>query len=151
MYLVAAAAVGAVGAWALASLVELLSGLPLQLTWPGAVVLLVIGGCISAIAAGAWLRLRRDRVRTEPARAVALLALGKAAALGGALMAGGYLMFAMLSVPDLAVPAARDRVLRASVAMIGGLIVMVAGLVLERACRVPEDGDDDAEDDQPDL
>ena len=64
------------------------------------------------------------------------LVLGKACALVGALVAGGYLGYALaqLGVDE---PAADARMWRALVAGIGGLAICGAALLLELACRVP--------------
>ncbi|MGY4718672.1 DUF3180 domain-containing protein [Naumannella cuiyingiana] len=137
--LIIAAVLGGAGAFALGKLAELITGVPLQLSWAGPVALLAIAGCVAAIAIGAWRRLRTDRRPVEPERAVALLALGKSAALAGALLAGGYLVFALLSLGAIAAPAPRLRVITSLVAVVGGVGIMIAGLVLERACRVPDD------------
>ena len=84
----------------------------------------------------------------EPRRAVAFLVLGKASALAGALVAGGYLGFALNFLTRLDAASPRDRVIRSAVAVVAGIALMVGGLLLERACKVP--GSDD-EDELPDL
>ena len=79
----------------------------------------------------------------EPQRAVAFLVLGKASALAGALVAGGYLGFALNFLTRLDAATPRDRVIRSAVAVVAGVALMVAGLLLERACKVPDSDDDD--------
>ena len=94
----------------------------------------------------------RHRFRTnprdiEPQQAVTFLVLGKAAALGGAIIGAGYLVFALLFVRDISAEGPRERVIRGAVAAVAGAITMVAGLLLERQCRVPDppEGSESAE------
>ena len=73
-------------------------------------------------------------------QAVNRLVLGKACAIVGALLAGGYLGYALaqLGVDD---PGATTRLWRSLLAALGAVAVTVAALLLELACRVP-DADD---------
>ena len=88
------------------------------------------------------IQVRRERI--EPQRAVAFLVLGKASALAGALVAGGYLGFALMFLTRLDAAAPRDRVIRSAIAVVAGIVLCVMGLLLERACKVPTEPDDDA-------
>ncbi len=71
-------------------------------------------------------------------QAVNRLALGKACALAGSLVLGGYLGYAVaqLGVGD---PASDLRLWRSLLAALGGGCVIAAALLLEQACRVPGD------------
>ena len=82
----------------------------------------------------------RDRFALLPHQAVNRLVLGKACAVVGALLTGGYVGYAVaqLGVGD---PASAARLWRSLVGALGALAVTVAALLLERACRVPEDHD----------
>ncbi|MGN6251172.1 MAG: DUF3180 domain-containing protein [Marmoricola sp.] len=95
----------------------------------------------SIVAGAAWTtwRMGRARVRLEPHRAVNRLVLGKACALVGAALAGGYAGFALahLNVPDAG--QASTQLLHAAIAALGGVAMLVAALLLELACRVPPD------------
>jgi hypothetical protein len=73
-----------------------------------------------------------------PHQAVNRLALAKACALIGALMAGGYLGFC-LSWVGLPVDTALPRVARGLVAALAAGLLVAASLLLERACRVRND------------
>ena len=70
--------------------------------------------------------MRREPV--DPQRAVAFLVLGKASALAGALVAGGYLGFGLMFLGRLDAATPRERVIRSAVAVVAGLALMVAGL-----------------------
>ena len=82
--------------------------------------------------------VRRNRFDLAHHQAVNRLVLGKACALAGALVLGGYLGYALaqLGVGD---PAAELRLWRSLLAALGALGVTVAALLLELACRVPND------------
>jgi hypothetical protein len=77
----------------------------------------------------------------DPRRAVNLLLLAKAAALAGAVFAGGYLGFALHFVDSMDVDLPRERVIRAVSAAVASGALVISGLLLERACRVPRDED----------
>jgi hypothetical protein len=99
------------------------------------------------LLAGAWYmydRVHRQQRRVEALTAVRLLALAKASALVGALVAGVYAGFAVHFVPVLDTPDGRERVVRGVVTALAALVVVAGGLLLERACKVPK-GPDDAE------
>ena len=112
----------------------------------GWAVPLTLGFFAAVLIALAWSThrtLHAPHGRIEPNRAVNLLVLGKASALVGAFMAGAYCGFAVTYLRSWEVPAGRDRVVQALIAALVAVGVMVGGLLLERACRVPDDDDDD--------
>ena len=80
--------------------------------------------------------VQRNRFDLAHHQAVNRLVLGKACALVGALVVGGYLGYAVaqLGVGD---PASETRLWRSCLAALGAALVMAAALLLELACRVP--------------
>ncbi|CAB4714847.1 unannotated protein [freshwater metagenome] len=95
----------------------------------------------SALGLTAWqthrcVQVRRERL--EPHRAVNRLALGRAGAYVGALIAGAYAGYAV-SWLGLSAELATQRAARSAVAAGVGVAIVVAGLALERACRVRSD------------
>ena len=136
--LVSAGVVGLVVGWAVRPLC-----LRLEYAEPNvsllSIGLLFFGAAI--IGGSAYLTHRtvqRDRIALAPHQAVNRLVLGKACALVGALLTGGYLGYAVaqLGVGD---PAAELRLWRSVVAALGAAAVTAAALLLELACRVPRD------------
>ena len=104
-----------------------------------------LGFFAALLLAGAWYmydRLHRKRRSVDSMTAVRLLALAKASALVGALVAGVYAGFVVRFVPQSEFPDARDRVIRAAVTAFMAILVVVGALLLERACRVPKRPDD---------
>lgn len=83
-------------------------------------------------------QVRRERL--EPHRAVNRLVLARAAALVGALVAGGYAGYALAWIGDPA-ELAGQRILRSVVAVVAGVAMVVGALLLERACRVRRERD----------
>jgi ABC-type Fe3+-siderophore transport system permease subunit len=143
--LVVAALFGGLAGWLLAVTTEALDVVPPSIPWSAPIGLFVVGALVGAIAWSTHQQIQVRRQRMEPQRAVAFLVLGKASALGGALVAGGYLGYALSFVGRFEADGPRERVIRSLVAMVGGIGLGVAGLLLERACRVPYDEDAERE------
>lgn len=144
--IVLAGVVGAGLAWVGLSAVE-------SFGWPIPPVPWLTAVVIGVLALTAWLgarwmhrtvQLRRERV--EPARAVALLLAGKAALLGGAALAGGYLAVAVRNLPHLDAVLPRERALSSAAAAALSIALLLAGRALERACQVPRPPEDDSGD-----
>lgn len=108
--------------------------------WVAPGSLLFFAGLLFAAAWYMYDRVHRKRVRVDPLYAFRLLVLAKASSLVGALVSGGYVGFALRFLPQVGVNAAeRDRVVTGLVAAGGALVLVVAALLLERACKRPKD------------
>lgn len=116
--------------------------LPPQVPWSAPVALVLAAILIGIFAYTTHRRIQVKHHYTEPQRAVTLLLLGKASALVGMLVAGGYLSFALTFVSAIDATNPRERVIRSGIAVIGGIGMTVAGMLLERACKVPDDDED---------
>jgi Protein of unknown function (DUF3180) len=153
MALAVAAIFGALAAWIVYTTASAFDLVPPHIPWSAPGGLVLIAAVVGIIAYTTHQRVQVRRQRMEPQRAVAFLVLGKASALAGALVAGGYLTYALLFVARVEAEAPRDRVIRSGLAVLTGIGLCVAGLLLERACRVPRDEggdrDDTAGDDEP--
>lgn len=147
MALAVAALFGVLGAWLLVVVANSLDLVPPQVPWTAPATVLVIGALVGVLAYGTHQRIQVRRERMDPQRAVTFLVLGKASALAGALVAGGYLAYGLMFITRLDADAPRDRVIKSAVAVIAGVGLCVAGLLLERACRVPGGDDEDSEGD----
>jgi hypothetical protein len=82
--------------------------------------------------------VERDRFALAPHQAVNRLVLGKACAMVGALLTGGYLGYAVAQL-GVEAPAADSRLWRACLAALGAAAITAGALLLELACRVPRD------------
>jgi hypothetical protein len=141
--LAVAALMGALAGWLIVVTANAFDLVPPRVPWTAPIGLLLITGLVGALGYITHQRIQVRKERMEPQRAVAFLVLGKASALAGAVVAGGYLAFALMFVGRFDAAAPRERVIRAGVAVVTAVALMIAGLLLERACKVPGGGDDD--------
>lgn len=92
----------------------------------------------AALLATAW-STRRDLTavprRLKPHQAVNRLVMARACALVGALLAGGYLGYAIGWINTGAAELVRGRLLTSGLAAIAGGLILAASVALERACR----------------
>ena len=146
-----AALFGALGGWLLVVTANAFDLVPPYVPWTAPAALALIAVLVGALAYGTHQRIQVRRERIEPQRAVAYLVLGKASALAGALVAGGYLTYGLMFLARIDADAPRERVVRAAVAVLGGIALGVTGLLLERACRVPHDDEEDSDDAEADA
>lgn len=104
-------------------------------TWAQPLGLLLVAAVVAGTAWSTWRTVHVRRERLEPHRAVNRLVLARACAIAGSFVGGGYLGYAAGWIGD-ASPLADERITRSGVAALGGLLTVVASLLLERACRV---------------
>jgi H+/Cl- antiporter ClcA len=143
--LVVAAVFGGLSGWLVVVIANAFDLIPPEVPWTAPVGLILVAALVGALAYATHQRIQVRRERIEPQRAVALLVLGKASALAGALVAGGYFAFALMFLTRLDAAAPRDRVIRSAVAIVAGIVLCIMGLLLERACKVPTEPDEDAD------
>nr|WP_275588434.1 DUF3180 domain-containing protein [Microlunatus panaciterrae] len=134
--------------WFVVLAANALGALSPQVPWSAPIALLLAAGLVGILAYGTHQRIQVRRSFVEPHRAVSMLVLGKTAALAGALVAGGYLAFGLMFVGRWEADIPRERVIRSAVSVVSGIAMTVAGLLLERACKVPK-SEDDEESDSP--
>jgi cytochrome c biogenesis protein CcdA len=139
--LVALFIVGAMLGFGFARLTIAFNGVAPQIEWSAVVVLMAVAAIVLLLANSTHRILHRERRSMDPHRAFRFLLLGKASALVGAIMAGAYLGFAADFVNQLDVTLPEQRVVRSVFAAVSALILLLAGLLLERACRIPKDED----------
>ena len=133
-----AAVVGLVGGWLLRPVSVRINGTAPVITWVQALALVFVAAVLAYVAWHTWQTIQVRRQRLPDNRAVNRLVLARASALVGALAAGGYAGYGITWIGD-ASELADERLLRCGVAAVGGLLMMLASLVLERACRVPSE------------
>jgi hypothetical protein len=127
---------GLVGGWLVRPL-SIRAGRVAPSVPPVSVALIFFAAAIVAMAAYfTWRTVHRDGRRLPTHQAVNRLLLARACALVGAAVLGGYAgnAIAHLGVGEAH---ARSQVWWSLGAAAGGVALMVAGLLLERACRVP--------------
>ncbi|WP_408897866.1 DUF3180 family protein [Nocardioides sp. R1-1] len=136
--LLAWAAVGLVGGWALHPLCDRLGVVPPLVSGAQPLALLLLAAILGYVA---WVthravHVRRERLETH--QAVNRLVLARASALVAALVTGGYVGYGLSWVGDHA-ELADERMVRSFVAAACALAAVAAALLLERACRVHDD------------
>ncbi len=136
--LVVCGVVGLVFGWALRPVSQRLGESPPTVGWAQVCALLVVAGALGWAAWTTRQLLVKKKGWLEPHKAVNRLVLAKACALVGALACGGYAGYVLTWVGSEAALAG-ERMFRSGVGAAAGLLMCVAALLLERACRVPPD------------
>ena len=139
--LTAWAVIGLVGGWLLHAVTDRLGATAPVVTWAQPLALVLVAAILGATAYVTWRAVHVHQVRLDPQQAVNRLVLARACALVGALVAGGYLGYA-LSWLGVDTDLADQRMWRSVLAAAAGAATVVTALLLERACRVPSDEDD---------
>ncbi|MGI9085695.1 MAG: DUF3180 domain-containing protein [Aeromicrobium sp.] len=116
---------------------------PPRVGWGPATTLFVVALIVAALAWSTWQSLHKKNQRMTSDHGVKMLALSRSCAIVGALFAGGYGGFAITYLGDLDRPLGEERVLTGGAAAAAGILLLAAALLLERACRLPEDHDDE--------
>ena len=114
---------------------------PLTWTAPSFIALLAI--VVLATALGLRARLHDPVKRPHPLSMARMAVLGKASAHVGPIVGGLYAGYLLVLLPGLEISSRRDRSVLCLVALLASSGLSVAGLVLERACRVPPSGTDE--------
>jgi hypothetical protein len=132
------AVAGLIGGWLVHPVAERVSGSAPVLTWAQPLALALVAAILGSTAWLTWRTLHVHRQRLEPHRAVNRLVLARASALVGALVAGGYLGYAVSWLGDDA-ELASQRAWRSGACSVAGLAIVITAVLLERACRVRSD------------
>ncbi|MBC7297845.1 MAG: DUF3180 domain-containing protein [Demequina sp.] len=140
--LAAAVAVSAMVGWGGSALALRGGASPMLVPWTTLIVGVVLGGVVLA-AGWAVRQVRLGRRRMDPTRAVRTAVLGQASAYAGALLAGVYGGYALTLLPYWAHAPRREAAIAAGLAALGGAVMLVAGVIAERWCRIGPDDDDD--------
>ena len=95
------------------------------------------------MAYNTWQNLHKKKSRMTSQHAVTMLSVAKSGTVVGGLIAGFYGGFALTYLNDLDTVLGRERLIHGGAAAIASILLLVASLLLERACIVPHDEDDD--------
>jgi hypothetical protein len=138
--------VGLVHGWAVRPLSLALDDPAPRVGWLPPLALLMVAAILGYAAWATHRMLQRPADgarpvgRLLPHQAVNRLVLAKSCALVGALVGGGYVGYALVWVGSAAEKGG-ERILHSAVAGVAGGLMVVASLLLERACRVRKDED----------
>lgn len=139
--LLVAVLLGGVIGWLLGPVVENLGRTPMHVPWTTAAMLAVAAVALAVLAWRMWRTVHVRRLPVNPERGLYSLVLGKSAALLGAALFGGYLVFGASFLPRLEIAAGLGRVVNSGLAALASAGLSAAGYALEMACRVPQDKD----------
>ncbi len=116
-----------------------------DLPWlpPVSIFALAVVEAVLARSTRARIERRPGAPRVDPLSVARFVVLAKASALAGALIAGAYTGIVLYLLRHRELTAASDDTPPAVAGLVGGLALVVAGLLLERACRVPRRPDSD--------
>lgn len=106
------------------------------------VVTLGIAGAVLAMGWNVRQYVKGDRPGTDLIVAARTVALATAAAYTGALLTGWYAGHVLTVIGDLEIAARRDVAVGAGIAMLGAVVLAIAGLVAEHWCEVPPQDQD---------
>lgn len=141
--LVVAALMGAIAGWLLGPGVVGTGRTPMYVPWTAPAALALGAVVLAVLARRMWQTVHVRREPVDPQRGLYSLVLGKSAALVGAAVVGGYLVFGASFLPRLDADAASARVVGSAFCVLAGAGLAAAGYALERACRVPRDPEGD--------
>ena len=137
---IGSALLGLVLGWALHPVSIRLHGTAPTVGWLPVLALGFVALVVASVAWSTHRALHRRGERLEPHHAVNRLVLAKSCALAGALVAGGYVGYALSWVGLDDAELAQQRLVRALVGGVAGTALVVGSLLLERACRVRRPG-----------
>ncbi len=136
--LAAWAIVGLAAGWLLHPVSERLGYVAPIITWAQPLALALVAGILGFTAFATRRSVLARGERLLPHEAVNRLVLARASAYVGAVVGGGYAGYALSWVGDPA-ELADERIARSAAAAFAGLGIVVAALLLERACRIRSD------------
>jgi hypothetical protein len=126
--------------WAVLTVTESRTGMVPDVPWPTAVVLGVFGGAVLVVALALRPRLRgrSGHAPVDPLVAARFAVLALACSRAGAFFVGVYGGFLVVALADLSIDYRRHVALVSGACVLAAILLVVAGLVLERLLRLPE-------------
>jgi cation transporter-like permease len=115
---------------------------PVSVPWTTAVVCVVVSVVVLWLAWGVRQYVAGKRPDLDPIKAARTVVLAQASAYTGAMLAGGFVGYAIAMAAYWDHEPRREVVVAAGIAAVGALVLMGAGWLGERWCKVdPEDSD----------
>jgi hypothetical protein len=127
---------GLVLGWLVRPVSTWLDGTAPTVGWSPVLALVLVAVILGSVARATHQALHRRHERIEPHQAVNRLVLAKSCALAGAMVAGGYLGYALSWIGLTGAELAKQRFYHSLLAGAAAVLVVVGALLLERACRV---------------
>ncbi|MFI5429001.1 DUF3180 domain-containing protein [Aeromicrobium sp. UC242_57] len=149
LLLAALIGVGLVGGRLTPPLIVRFDGTVPRLGWAAPIMLLAAAVVVGMFAWKTWQSLHKKHERMTADYGIKMLSLAKSCAIVGAIVAGFYGGFAFAYLDALDSTLGHERFVRGLVAAVASLLLLIAALLLERACRLPEDDDPDPDASRP--
>lgn len=143
MVLVVVGLISLVMGLAIADLYDTATGRPIPVPLSSAVTIAAVASVLVVWTEVFRRRMRSPDQRIDPFVAVRSAALAMAASRAGAIICGLFVGVGSWYLFDLSSTAARQRALICALGAFASLATTLAGLWLERICRLPDDDDDD--------
>lgn len=108
------------------------------------VSLFLLAGAVGLVFAGRRVRAtvrRTAKQPVEPLVAYRILRFAQACALTGAGVAGAYLSFVLVALPDADAASVRRAAIAAAVVALSGIVLAATGLWAQSMCRIDPDDD----------
>jgi uncharacterized protein DUF3180 len=136
------AVVGLVAGWGFHAYADRGTGLPPQVSWAQPLALVLVAAILFGTAWSTRRTIAQHPGRLSPHQAVNRLVLARACAYVGALAGGAYLGYAVSWLGVDSTELAGQRAFRSACAGVAGILIVIGGVLLERACRVPPEEDE---------
>jgi hypothetical protein len=133
--------IGLVAGWLVHRIIDNGTGTAPLVSWAQPLALALVAAILGGTAYSTRRSIQMQTGRLRPHHFVNRLVLARACAYVGCLVGGAYLGYA-LSWLGVDSDLAGQRAVRSAFAGVAGILVAVAGLLLERACRVPPEDDE---------
>lgn len=114
-----------------------------RLGWAAPLLLAAAALVVGLFARNTWQTLHKKHERMTADHGIKMLSLAKSCAIVGSLVAGFYAGFALEYIDALDSTLGKERFIRGVAAAVASLLLLTAALLLERACRLPKDSDED--------
>ena len=130
--------------WGLARLMQAQGLTPTRVPWTAVAISVAAGVLALWWAWSVREYVRGDKPSLSPLKAARIVVFAQAAAYAGALLLGAYGGYALALLGDWGHLPRREVAVSALVAALGGAVLMVAGWIAEKWCRIDRsDGDND--------
>ena len=136
------AVVGLIAGWVFHAVADRGTGLPPQVSWAQPLALVLVAAILFGTAWSTRRTIAQHPGRLSPHQAVNRHVLARDSAYVGALAGGAYLGYAVSWLGVDSSELAGQRAFRSACAGVAGILIVVGGVLLERACRVPPKDDE---------
>ncbi|MCW2825056.1 MAG: hypothetical protein JWQ91_1973 [Aeromicrobium sp.] len=136
-------AAGLIGGRLTPPIITRLGGSTPRISWTAPLALAVVAVVVGIFAWNTWQSLHKQHERMTADHGILMLSLAKSCAVVGALVAGYYGGFALAFIDSLDSMLGKERFVRGLAGAVASLLLLTAALLLERACRLPDDDDED--------